>query len=103
MGIGSNYMVESQEEEYRQNQYESIILEASYYVVNEKMSREKAFNHSKDLHEQREDKDNYVVVNEDSGEIEFLHSELKPPVIEETHQITAVAEELSNKFDVFDL
>jgi len=103
MGIGSNYMVKLQEEEYRQNQYESIILEASYYVVNQKMAREEAFNHSKDLHEQREDKDNYIVVNEDSCEIEFLHSELKPPVFEETHQITAVAEELSNQFDIFDL
>ncbi len=77
MGIGSNLMVEMQEQEIEEENYRNIIDKAAHYVVNEKMSREEAFHRSKNLQEQRHDKDNYVVIDEDTGEIEYLQSELQ--------------------------
>ena len=99
MGIGSNLMVEMQEQELEEENYRNIVDEAAHYVVNEKMSREEAFAHSKNLHEKRQDKDNYVVTDEETGEIEYLQSELKEPVFEKTKQIKAVASELFEKFE----
>ena len=99
MGIGSNLMVEMQEQEIAEQKYQSIIDEAAHYVVNEKMSRKEAFEHSKNLHEEREGKDNYVVIDEDTMEIEYLHSNLKEPKFEKTKQIEAVANELFEQFE----
>jgi len=98
MGIGSNLMVELQEQEIAEQKYQSIIDEAAHYVVNEKMSRKEAFEHSKKLHEEREDKDNYIVTDEDTMEIEYLHSHLTESKFEKTKQIEAVANELSEQF-----
>jgi len=63
------------------------------------MSRKEAFEHSKNLHEERDDKDNYTVIDEDTMEIEYLHSHLKEPSFEETKQIKAVANELFEEFE----
>jgi len=97
--MAADYIIEMQEQEIEEQNYNNIIDEAAHYVVNEKMSREDAFAHSKDLHEQRQDRDNYVVIDEDTGEIEYLQSELKEPEFEKTKQIKAVASELFEKFE----
>lgn len=99
MGIGSNLMVEMQEQEIEEQKYQSIVYEAAHYVVNEKMSRQEAFEHSKNLHEEREDKDNYIVTDEDTMEREYLYSNLKEPKFEKTKQIEAVANELFEQFE----
>ena len=99
MGIGSNLMVEMQEQELEEENYRNIVDEAAHYVVNKKMSREEAFAHSKNLHEERQDKDNYVVTDEETGEREYLQSGLEEPVFEKTKQIKAVASELFEKFE----
>ena len=97
--MAADYIIEMQEQEIEEENYRNIIDEAAHYVVNEKMSREDAFAHSKNLHEQREDKDNYVVIDEDTMEIEYLQTELKEPKFEKTKQIEAVANELFDKFE----
>jgi nitrogen regulatory protein PII-like uncharacterized protein len=97
--MAADYIIEMQEQENEEQNYSSIIDEAAHYVVNKKMSREEAFEHSKNLHEERQDKDNYVVTNEETGEIEYLHSELKEPIFKKTKQIEAVASELFEKFE----
>ena len=99
MGIGSNLMVELQEQEIEEQNYRSIINETAHYVVNEKMPRKEAFDKAKELHEQRQDKDNYIVVNEETMEIEYLQSELKEPIFKRTKQLEAVANELFEEFE----
>ena len=99
MGIGSNLMVELQEQEIEEQNYRSIIDETAHYVVNEKMLRKEAFDKAKELHEQRQDKDNYIVVNEETMEIEYLQSELKEPIFKRTKQLEAVANELFEEFE----
>lgn len=97
--MGADYIIEMQEQEIEEQKYQNIIDEAAHYVVNEKMSRQEAFEHSKNLHDEREDKDNYVVIDEDTMEIEYLHSYLTEPVFEKTKQIEAVANELFKQFE----
>jgi len=97
--MASDYIIEMQEQEIEEQNYRNIIEEAAHYVVNEKMPREEAFAHSKNLHGQRQDKDNYVVTNEETGSIEYLQSELKEPIFEKTKQIEVVANELFEKFE----
>ena len=99
MGIGSNLMIELQEQEVKNIKYQNIINEAAHYVVNKKMPRKEAFEHSTNLHEERDDKDNYMATDEDTMEIEYLHSHLKEPKFEETKQIKAVANELFEEFE----
>ncbi|WP_321469600.1 hypothetical protein [Halarcobacter sp.] len=41
MGIGSNLMVELEEQSIADENFQNIIYEAAHYVVNEKMSRDK--------------------------------------------------------------
>lgn len=93
--MASDYIIEMQEQEIAEQKYQSIIYEAAHYVVNEKMSRKEAFEYSKNLHEEREDRDNYLVIDEDTMEIEYLHSYLKEPKFEKTKQIEAVANEFT--------
>jgi galactitol-specific phosphotransferase system IIB component len=99
MGIGSNLMVELQEQEIEEQNYQNIVDEAAHYVVNEKMSREEAFAKAKNLHEQRQDKDNYVVIDEETMEVEYLQSDLKEPVFQKTKQLEAVSSELFTQFE----
>ena len=99
MGIGSNLMVELQEQELEEQNYQSIIDEAAYYVVNEKMPRKEAFKEAKELNEQRQDKDNYIVIDEETMEIEYLQSELNEPIFKKTKQLEAVANELFTEFE----
>ena len=99
MGIGSNLMVEIQEEEIAEQNYSNIIYEATHYVVNEKISRKNAFELAKSKNEQRQDSDNFIVIDEDSGEVEYLHSELIEPQFTKTKQIKKVAEELYSQFE----
>jgi len=77
--MAADYIIEMHEQEIEEKTYSSIIDEAAHYVVNEKMSREEAFAYSKNLHEQRQDKENYVVTDEETGEVEYLQSGLKEP------------------------
>lgn len=98
MGIGSNLMVKMREQELEEENYHNIIEEAAHYIINERMSRKEAFAHAKNLHEKRQDKNNYVAVDEETGEIEYLQSELKEPVFEKTKQIKAVISELFAEF-----
>jgi len=97
--MAADYIIEMQEQEIEEQNYNNIIDEAAHYVVNKNMSRDDAFTHSKDLHVQRQDKDNYVVIDEDTGEIEYLQSELKEPIFKKTKQIKSVASELFEKFE----
>lgn len=99
MGRSSNLMIEMKEEELEENKKHSIAEEAAHYVINEHMSRKDALNRAKDLHEQRQDSDNYVVTNEENMEIEYLFSELKEPKFVRTPQIKAITEELYIKFE----
>lgn len=97
--MSADYIIEMQEQEVEEQNYRSIIDEAAHYVVNEKMSREEAFAKAKDLHEQRQDKDNYVVVDEETMEVEYLQTELKEPVFQKNKQIEAVSNELFTQFE----
>jgi len=99
MGIGSNLMVEIQEQEIEEQNYQGIVNEAAHYVVNEKMPRKEAFYKAKELCEQRQDKDNYIVIDEETMEIEYLQSELKEPIFKKTKQLEAVSNELFKEFE----
>ena len=99
MGIGSNLMVEIQEEEMIEQNNNDILYEAAHYVVNEEMEGEDAFELAKNRNEQRQDTDNFVIIDEDSGEIEYLHSELEEPKFEITKQIQDEAEKLRSQFE----
>lgn len=99
MGIGSNLMVELEEQKIAEENFQSIIYEAAHYVVNEKMTREEAYETAKELHEERQDSSNYVVTDEETYEIEYLHSYLNEPEFKKTSQIEAVAKELYDKYE----
>lgn len=97
--MSADYIIKTQEQEIEEENYHNIIYETAHYIVNKKMSREDAFVYSKKLHEQRQDKDNYIIIDEDTMEIEYLRTELKEPTFEKTKQIEAVANELFHKFE----
>jgi len=96
--MSADYIIEMQEQEVEEQNYRSIIDEAAHYVVNEKMSREEAFNKAKNLYEQRQDKGNYVV-DEETMEVEYLQTKLKEPVFQKNKQIEAVSNELFTQFE----
>jgi len=99
MGIGSKYIVELEEDEIKEIEYQNIV-EAAYYVIVDKMERESAFKKAKELNELRKDPSNYV----DNGEyIEYLDSSLKEPEIpqEKKKQIKTVAKELYEQFEYY--
>jgi len=98
--MSADYIIEQQEEEVRESNYNSIIKEASHYVVViDKITREEAYEKSKELHIEREDPSSFVVTNEETGEVEYLISNLEPPVIKETAQLLAIKNELYSKFE----
>ena len=97
--MSADYIIEQQEEEIRESNYNSIIKEASHYVAIDKITREGAYEKSKELHIEREDPSNFIVTNEETGEIEYLISNLEPPVIKETTQLLAIKNELYSKFE----
>lgn len=99
MGIGSNLMVELEEQRIEEENFQNIIYEAAHYVVNKKMTRDKAYKTAKNLHEERQDSSNYTVTNEETGEIRYLHSYLDEPAFKKTSQIEAVAKELYEKYE----
>ncbi|WP_321469599.1 hypothetical protein [Halarcobacter sp.] len=54
---------------------------------------------AKELHEERQNPSNYIIVNEETGEVNYLHSYLNEPVFKKTNQIEAVAKELYEKYE----
>ena len=47
MGIGSNLMVELEEQRIEKENFQNIIYEAAHYVLNEKMTRDEAYKTAK--------------------------------------------------------
>ena len=70
MGIGSNLMVELEEQRIEEENFQNIIYEAAHYVLNEKMTRDEAYKTAKELHIERQDPSNYILTDEETGEIE---------------------------------
>ncbi len=98
MGIGSNLMVELEEQRIEEENFQNIIYEAAHYVLNEKMTRDEAYKTAKELHIERQDPSNYILTDEETGEIEYLDSNLDEPEFKKTSQIEAVAKELYEKY-----
>ena len=73
--------------------------EARNYVLNEKMTRDEAYKTAKELHIERQDPSNYILTDEETGEIEYLDSNLDEPEFKKTSQIEAVAKELYEKYN----
>lgn len=99
MGIGSDLMVELEEQRIEEENFQNIIYEAAHYVVNKKMTRDEAYKTAKNLHEERQDSSNYIVTDEETGETQYLHSYLDEPEFKKTSQIEAVAKELYEKYE----
>lgn len=98
MGIGSNLMVELEEQRIEEENFQNIIYEAAHYVLNEKMTRDEAYKTAKELHIERQDPSNYILTDEETGEIEYLDSNLDEPEFKKTSQIEVVAKELYEKY-----
>ena len=94
--IGSTLMVEFAEEELREEEFKNICDEAAYYVISEKMPREEAFEHAKDLAERRKDPDNMF---SDCDEIIYIDNELNEPKFKKTNQINAISKELQEQYE----
>ena len=99
MGIGSNLMVELEEQRIEEENFQNIIYEAAHYVLNEKMTRDEAYKTAKELHKKRQDSSNYILKDEETSEIEYLDSNLDEPEFKKTSQIEAVAKELYEKYE----
>ena len=99
MGIGSNLMVELEEQRIEEENFQNIIYEAAHYVLNEKMTRDEAYKTAKELHIERQDPSNYILTDEETGEIEYLDSNLDEPEFKKTSQIEAIAKELYEKYE----
>jgi hypothetical protein len=98
MGISSNFMVELEQEEIKEKEFDNIITETAYYVVYERLEREEAYKKAKELNELRKDPNNYI----DTGDcIEYLDCSLKEPIIpaDKKKQIEAVKKELYDQFE----
>lgn len=99
MGIGSNLMVELEEQRIEKENFQNIIYEAAHYVLNEKMTRDEAYKTAKELHKKRQDSSNYILKYEETSEIEYLDSNLDEPKFKKTSQIEAIAKELYEKYE----
>ena len=99
MGIGTNLMVELEEQRIEEENFQNIIYEAAHYVLNEKMTRDEAYKTAKELHIERQDPSNYILTDEETGEIEYLDSNLDEPEFKKTSQIEAIAKELYEKYE----
>ena len=99
MGIGSNLMVELEEQRIEEENFQNIIYEAAHYVLNEKMTRDEAYKTAKELHIERQDPSNYILTDEETGEIEYLDSNLDEPEFKKTSQIEAIAKQLYEKYE----
>ncbi|MCK9490735.1 MAG: hypothetical protein M0Q24_01485 [Sulfurimonas sp.] len=77
----------------------SMSEEAAYLIANKKFSREAAISRVIELNESREDSSNFVISDEDTGEIQYLHSELEEEKFEKTNQIKQIAKELYDSID----